>query len=108
MTNESFFTVGSNEPICLSPTSSELQYMQSVRDEAHRFVIAFHRKRRRGSFLSSQLSEIRGIGPKKRQKILSSFRGIMELRDASAREIEERAGLSKKDAEEVENFFSSL
>jgi excinuclease ABC subunit C len=107
MTREKFFVVGSKEPILLSHTSSELHFIQSVRDEAHRFVIQFHRKRRRGSFLSSQLLEIKGIGPKKRQKLLSSFRGIRELQNASLQEIEERAGLSKKDARKIVTFFKN-
>jgi len=107
MTREKFFVALSKGPVLLSRTSSELQYIQSIRDEAHRFVIQFHRKRRQKSFLSSQLLEIRGIGPKKRQKLLSSFRGIREIQNASSQEIQERAGLSEKDAREIEKFFKT-
>jgi len=107
MTCERFFLVGTKDSVRLSSTSSELRYIQLVRDEAHRFVSQFHRKRRRNTFFLSKLSEIRGIGPKKRQKLLSVFRGVQELQAASAQEIQQRAGLSIRDAREIERFFSS-
>jgi len=105
MTRESFYIYGSKEKIQFSSTSAELKFLQSVRDEAHRFVIAFHRKRRHTSTFSSQLLGIRGIGPKKRTKLLSAFQGIRELKKATCEEIRVKSGLSIVDAKRVESFF---
>ena len=101
LTSELLYRVEKEEPIQLSKTSQELLFLQSIRDEAHRFVIQFHRKRRTKNAFSSELEEIPGIGEKKRKKLLKAFLGIDALRKATPQEIVERGGVSLKDAMQV-------
>jgi excinuclease ABC subunit C len=101
LTSELLYPAGKEEPIHLSKTSQELLFLQQVRDEAHRFVIQFHRKRRRKSTFSSELEGISGIGEKKRKKLLRAFLGIDALRVATVQEIAAKAGVSLKDATRV-------
>ena len=100
MTEE--YVVFNGKKIFLPIHSFELKFLQALRDEAHRFVIEFHKKKR---VFSSQLEDIPGIGPKKRKKLLAAFRGIRTLRQASVEEIKQRASLSERDAKQV---FESL
>ena len=89
------------EPICLPPTSQELLFLQSIRDEAHRFVITFQRRHRTKVVFTSRLDAVPGIGPKRRQALLMAFQGVEALRGASAQEIHQKAGLSIKQAQRV-------
>jgi excinuclease ABC subunit C len=100
MTAEILFVLG-QEPIRLPPTSQELLFLQSVRDEAHRFVITFQRRYRSAVTFKSQLDTIPGVGPKRRQALLRAFHSVEALRKASAQELHERAGLGLKQAQRV-------
>ena len=100
MTAEVLF-IPDQEPICLPPTSQELLFLQSIRDEAHRFVITFQRRHRTKTVFTSQLDAIPGIGPKRRQALLTAFQGVEALRKASAQEIHQKAGLSIKQAQRL-------
>ena len=100
MTAEVLF-LPNREPIRLLTTSQELLFLQSIRDEAHRFVLTFQRRRREMGLLTSQLDSIPGIGPQRRQALLRAFHSVEALRKASAQELHERAGLSLSLAEQV-------
>lgn len=100
MTAEILF-ITDREPICLPPTSQELLFLQSIRDEAHRFVITFQRRHRTKTVFTSQLDAIPGIGPKRRQALLTAFQGVEALRRASAQEVHQKAGLSIKQAQRL-------
>ena len=102
MTSEVIF-VKEGPPICLPITSSELLFLQTIRDEAHRFTIAFQKKQRVKAVRASQLDDIPGIGPKKRHALLTAFQGVDAIRKASAQEIQDKAGLCQKDAKSVVN-----
>ncbi|HET8547502.1 MAG TPA: excinuclease ABC subunit UvrC, partial [Bryobacteraceae bacterium] len=67
-----------DEPVVLDRYSPVLHLVQSVRDEAHRFAVTFHRTRRNAARLSSELEEIPGVGTKTVQKLLRQF-GSSEL-----------------------------
>lgn len=101
LTSELLYRADVDEPIQLSRTSQELLFLQLVRDEAHRFVIQFHRKRRRKNTFTTELQGIPGIGEKKRKKLLRAFLGIDAIRKASAQEIADKGGVSLKDAKSV-------
>lgn len=76
------------EVIKLPPTSPALHLIQSIRDEAHRFAITAHRRRRDKKRSRYQtLDGIEGVGDKKRQKVLAHFGGMAALRTAGIREI---------------------
>lgn len=78
---------GREAPVVLDHTSPALQLMQAVRDEAHRFAVKFHRKRRAGRTIASELNAIRGVGPRVRSKLLRAFGSLKGVRAASEAEL---------------------
>lgn len=85
-----------NREITLPMDSPALHLLQHIRDEAHRFAITTHRKKRRVAGLESTLESIEGIGPKRRQALLTRFGGLRELVKASAAEIAKTAGINEE------------
>jgi excinuclease ABC subunit C len=84
---EEIFLPGRSRPVLLPDRSEGLHLIQRVRDEAHRFANEGHRKRRAKVGVASVLDSVPGIGPKRRQVLLSHFGSIEELRKATAEEI---------------------
>lgn len=80
-------------------------YMQNIRDEAHRFAIGTHRKKRSKSMFFSELDEIEGIGRDRKKKLLNLFGSVEAVRQASLPELQKTAGISKKTAEKIFNYF---
>ena len=75
--------------------------IQRLRDEAHRFAITHHRKLRASRSVASRLEEIPGIGPKRRRAILTHFKTVEALRNASVDEIALVPGVNRENAEAV-------
>ena len=100
MSSEVLF-LPSMEPICLPPTSQELLFLQSIRDESHRFVVTFQRRHREKTTITSRLDTISGIGPKRRQTLLQAFHSVEAIRKASAQELHEKTGIALSLAEHV-------
>lgn len=92
-----------DEPIVLERRSPVLRLIQQIRDESHRFAINFHRARRSKRHLSSELSEIPGIGLKTSQKLLTHFGSLARIRNASVEDL--REALTRPQAEAVWNRF---
>ena len=78
----------------LGSDSLALHLIQHVRDEAHRFAIAGHRAKRGKARRRSALEDVPGLGPKRRQALLTHFGGIQQLKKASAAEIARVPGIS--------------
>jgi len=78
-----------DEPIALDRRSPVLKLIQQIRDESHRFAITFHRARRAKRHLTSELSGIAGVGPRTRQRLLSHFGSLANVREASIEQLEE-------------------
>jgi excinuclease ABC subunit C len=89
---ELIFVPGRDEPVALPRSSPVLQFVQRVRDEAHRFAIGFHRKVRSKRTLRSELDDIPGVGPIKRRKLLSRFGSLRGVRGASIEELTSAVG----------------
>ncbi|HUG52558.1 MAG TPA: excinuclease ABC subunit UvrC [Vicinamibacteria bacterium] len=89
---ELIFVPGRDEPAALPRSSPVLQFVQRVRDEAHRFAVGFHRQARAKRTLRSELDEIPGIGPIKRRKLLSRFGSLRGVRGASIEELSTAVG----------------
>ena len=89
---ELIFVPGRDEPVALPRSSPVLQFVQRVRDEAHRFAIGFHRQARSKRTLRSELDDIPGIGPIKRRKLLSRFGSLRGVRGASIEELATAVG----------------
>jgi excinuclease ABC subunit C len=82
-------------PLFIEKKSTSLKLLQQVRNEAHRFAITFHRDKRSKSSLNSQLDQISGIGPKTRTAVLSHFKSIANLLNASHDEVASVIGPGK-------------
>lgn len=94
--------IGSKEDeVVLPPDSSALHLIQHIRDEAHRFAITTHRRRRDKKRRHSSLEGIPGIGPSRRKELLMAFGGYQELLSASQEDIAKVKGISAKKAEDV-------
>jgi excinuclease ABC subunit C len=102
---EELITPGDPHPLFLDKNSSTLRVIMQLRDEAHRFGITHHRKRRSKGQIESELSDINGIGEKSLQKLLSHFKSMQSLRSASEDEIRKVAG--KKVAGIIGEYFKS-
>lgn len=81
-------------------------YMQNLRDEAHRFAIGSHRKKRAHSITKSRLDEIEGIGAKRKKDLLNYFGSTEQIAAASLKDLQKIAGISKKTAEKIHNYFN--
>lgn len=91
---EEIFLPGRSSSILLPRHSQGLYLLQRIRDEAHRFAITAHRKRRTKEGLVSRLSQVPGIGPVKRRALLTRFGSIEAIRDASVEALTEVPGIT--------------
>ena len=95
----------SGEEFQLSADSPALHLIQHIRDESHRFAITGHRERRRKRVGGSPLEEIPGLGPKKRQSLLTHFGGLQEVKRAGKHELQQVTGINQRLAELVYDRF---
>jgi excinuclease ABC subunit C len=100
---EELFLPGQEAPIILERHSQGLYLVQRVRDEAHRFAITAHRKRRTKIGLASTLDSIPGVGPKRRKALLSRFGSLDAIRSASIEELAEVPGVTLQLAQAVKS-----
>jgi excinuclease ABC subunit C len=96
---ERLFLAGREAPLILAADCAALRLIQRVRDEAHRFAIAGHRKARSRTRLESFLEEIPGLGPARRRELLKSFGGLQGVRQASIEDLAKVRGVSRPLAE---------
>lgn len=89
---EGIYLPEKKEPLRLPEDSPALHLLQRLRDEAHRFAIAFYRGRHRKEMTRTILSEIPGIGPVIRKKLLSKFGSVSGIRQASLEALAQIAG----------------
>jgi len=80
---EEIYYPGDQHPLYLDKRSSTLKLIQHLRNEAHRFSLEHHRKRRSKAALRSELDDIRGVGPKTRHELLAHFKTVEAIRTAS-------------------------
>ncbi len=80
---EEIFKPGESQPYVIPFGSLSLMLLQVIRDEAHRFAITHHRKKRSAAMTASILDEIQGLGPSRKKKLLQSFGSIKQLREQS-------------------------
>jgi excinuclease ABC subunit C len=96
------------DPVYLSRWPAALFMLQRIRDEAHRFAIAYHRKVKEKADLVSIMDAIPGIGRRKKAFLLKHFGGTERIRDASVLELQEVPGIGQSLAEAIHHFFRNL
>lgn len=99
--NEEIFLPENPVPVILPRDSQALFLVQRVRDETHRFAIAFHRQKRGKSALKSSLDDLSGVGPKRKKALLKRFGSPKRIREATVEELMEVEGVSKALAEKI-------
>ena len=103
---EEIFTPGNPKAIMLAPRSEGLYLVQRIRDEAHRFAITAHRRRRAREGIASQLDAVQGIGPARRKALLKHFGSLDQIRAASLTELASVQGITEKLAQTIKDQLS--
>jgi excinuclease ABC subunit C len=98
---EQLFLLGQEAPTILPPDSRALHLIQRVRDEAHRFAIAGHRRKRAKRHSQSILETIPGLGPVKRRELLKQFGGLQGILRAGVDDFTQIRGLGRELAEVI-------
>lgn len=97
MESRDAFTLEYNNPV--------MYYLQTLRDEAHRFAIGSHRKKRSKSVSKSAFDEIPGIGPKRKKILLNHFGSLEDVKNATLEELQQAEGIDKVIAQQIYNYF---
>jgi excinuclease ABC subunit C len=92
---EQLFLLGQETPTLLTPDSNALHLIQRVRDEAHRFAVAGHRRKRAKRHNQSILETIPGLGPVKRRELLKQFGGLQGILRAGIDDFVQIRGLGR-------------
>ena len=105
---EEIFLPEQEEPLRLSRRSSALMLLQRVRDEAHRFAITYHKSLRDKKTVKSNLDQVTGIGPKRKQLLLKTFGSVRRIQNASLEELMKVPGINAKMAESIKAQLETL
>jgi excinuclease ABC, C subunit len=105
--HEEIYRPGVGEPIVLSRRHEGLMLLQRLRDEAHRFAIAYNRQRRAGKVRRSVLDNIEGIGSKRKQALLLHFGSVAKIKTASKDELMQVPGLNRPTVDKIYAYFHS-
>ncbi|MDD6790991.1 MAG: excinuclease ABC subunit UvrC [Thermobifida fusca] len=105
---EEVWLPGEEDPIILPRTSEGLYLLQRVRDEAHRFAISYHRRKRAKALTASVLDDIPGLGPVRRAALLKHFGSVRRLAQATAAEIAEVPGIGERTAQTIYERLTSV
>lgn len=100
-----FYHMKDKESFELEYRSPLAFYLQNLRDEAHRFAIGTHRKKRAKSMYKSSLDEIEGIGSRRKADLLRHFGSARDVAEADVADLQKVEGISKKTAEKIYNYF---
>lgn len=103
---EEIYRPGDSTPLYLDKRSMSLKLIQQIRDEAHRFGITFHRKKRAKKTETSVLEEIPGVGKKSVVKLYSHFKSLENIKKASPDELSKVVG--SKTAKSILSYFEKL
>ena len=101
---EEIWLPGAENPILLDHRTPELQLVQRIRDEAHRFGIIHHRTLRGKAFTHSQLDEIPGIGPARRKELLKAFGSLKAIREATREDLLKVKGMNTTATDAILNW----
>ncbi|CEN85235.1 MAG: excinuclease ABC subunit UvrC [Paeniclostridium sordellii] len=99
--------ISQEKEIELDKTSNLYRFVASIQEEVHNYAISYHRSLRNKTLTKSILDDIQGIGEKRKKSLLSHFKNIDEIKNATMNELLEVEGMNKASAENVYNFFKS-
>lgn len=106
-TRDKIFKPARANPLNFGREEDLLLFLQRIRDEAHRFAISFHRKRRQKMSLQSALDVIPGVGKKRKAVLLQHFKSIKRIRAADLQEIAALPGFNTRLAESVKEALGN-
>ena len=89
----------------LDKTSNLYRFVASIQEEVHNYAITYHRSLRNKSLTKSSLDDIPGVGEKRKKALLSNFKSIEDIKNASVEELSQVEGLNKSVAENIYNYF---
>ena len=104
---EEIFIPNNSNPIVLPKSDNALKVLIRIRDEAHRFAITFNRSLRGKRTLKSVLTEIEGVGKKKRDALMNTFKDIESIKKATLLELTKVDGIGKAHAEKIIEYFKN-
>jgi len=105
---EEVYLPGQPEPLLIPRGSEALFVLQHLRDEAHRFAITYHRKKRARRALASPLDDVPGIGPTRKRALLRRFGSLTRLRQATVEEIEGTPGIGSEMARTIHDALHGV
>ncbi|MGB7088329.1 MAG: excinuclease ABC subunit UvrC [Phormidesmis sp.] len=102
---EEVFLPGEKQPLQTQPDQPGVQLLRRLRDEAHRFAVSFHRKKRMNRMRRSRLEDIPGLGHQRRKQLLAAFRSIDYIREASPKQLATVDGIGPQLAQQIYDYF---
>ncbi|MEO0455171.1 MAG: excinuclease ABC subunit UvrC [Cyanobacteria bacterium P01_A01_bin.114] len=102
---EEIFLPGESLPLKTESEQPGVQLLRRLRDEAHRFAVSFHRKKRTDRMRRSRLSEIPGLGHHRQKQLLAAFRSIDYIREASTDQLTTVEGIGPQLAQQIYDYF---
>ncbi len=97
--------INATKEIELDRTSNLYRFVASIQEEVHNYAISYHRSLRNKSLTKSTLDDIPGVGEKRKKALLSHFKSIEEIKNASEDELSQVEGLNRSVAENIYNYF---
>lgn len=82
--------------------------VSSIQEEVHRFAVSYHHKKHKSTSLKTSLTKVEGIGESKARALLKHFKTITAIKEASVQEIEQTPSISKKNAQDIYNFYHKM
>ena len=105
--HEWLYVPGQSDPIVLPANSAGLHLVMRIRDEAHRFAVAYHRQRRGKSMTASALDSLEGVGPVRKKRLLRTFGSLAAIKKASVDEIAAVKGMTPSLASRVKSALGA-
>ena len=102
---EEVWVPGEEFPVILPRTSPALRLLQQLRDESHRFAIAFHRRKRSKAMTRSSLDAVAGLGPAKQKALLAAFGSVAKIKRATVEDLESVRGIGPSLARAIVEHF---
>ncbi len=106
-TEERFYLPGRQNPVTFRTSSEAFRILVSLRDEAHRFAVSYHRLLREKGLMESVLYEVEGLGSARVQKLLKRFDGLEGIMSATAEDVAQAGGMSLMLARKTQDYLAT-